>query len=137
MKKIISLVALAAVFAFAGPVTYYGKLQAKNGQLYGSNTGTSTPVQLKGMSMYWDYWDAGSAFYTTSVVNALVDKWNVEIIRVAHGTSGESGAGDYNNSKTRDDAVIDAAIKKDIYVIIDYHAHYASNEVNEAKSFFA
>ena len=136
MKKIISLMALAAVFAFAGPVSYYGKLQAKNGQLYGSNTGNSTPVQLKGMSMYWDYWDAGSAFYTTSVVNALVEKWNVEIIRVAHGTSGEPGAGDYNNSRTRDDAVIEAAIKKDIYVIIDYHAHYANNEVNEAKSFF-
>ncbi len=136
MKKIISLMALAAVFAFAGPVSYYGKLQAKNGQLYGSKTGNSTPVQLKGMSMYWDYWDAGSAFYTTSVVNALVEKWNVEIIRVAHGTSGEPGAGDYNNSRTRDDVVIQAAIDKDIYVIIDYHAHYANNEVDEAKSFF-
>ena len=135
MKKILTFMAFAVAAVFAGPVSYYGSLQASGGNLLGSKTGT-TPVQLKGMSMYWDYWDAGSAFYKTSVVNALVEKWKVEIIRVAHGTSGEPGAGNTTNSLTLDEAVIDAAIANDIYVIIDYHAHYANNEVSEATSFF-
>ena len=145
MKKIAILMALAlASFSFAadkiqptrvGPVSYYGSLQASGGYLYGSKSGTEK-VQLKGMSMYWDYWDAGSPFYTASVINALVDKWKVEIIRVAHGTPSTQNAGNSTASLDADDAVIQAAIDNDIYVIIDYHSHYANDEITDATTFF-
>ena len=136
MKKIAILMALAAAVVFAGPVTYYGKLQAKDGYLYGSNSGTDA-VQLKGMSMYWDFWTGGYPFYNSSVVSALVDKWKIEIIRVAHGTA-KADQSTFNNFdwQSYDDAVIQAAIDNDIYVIIDYHSHYAHQEKDDAKSFF-
>lgn len=137
MKKIAILMALALSAVFAGPVSYYGSLQAKNGYLYGSKTGNSTPIQLKGMSMYWDFWTGGYPFYNSSVIDALVSKWKVEIVRVAHGTSGaDASASQSFNWQQYDDAVIQAAIDNDIYVIIDYHAHYAHNEVSEATTFF-
>src|SRR5574344_298512 len=129
--KTFALVAIAASLALAGPVSYYGKLTAKDGHLYGAKTGT-TQVQVKGMSMFWDTWDVGYNFYKTSVVDALVDKWKVEILRVAHGTAGNLNS----NWQSLDDAVIQEAIAKDIYVIIDYHSHTAQNEVSEATTFF-
>ena len=137
MKKIAIFMALAAAFVFAGPVSYYGKLQARNGALYGSKSGTEQ-VQLKGMSMYWDFWAGGYPFYNSSIIDALVDKWKVEIIRVAHGTaSADQGTFERFNWKSYDDAVIQAAIDNDIYVIIDYHSHYANRETEDAKSFFS
>ena len=137
MKKIAILMALAAAFVFAGPVSYYGKLQARNGALYGSKSGTEQ-VQLKGMSMYWDFWAGGYPFYNSSIIDALVDKWKVEIIRVAHGTAtADQGTFERFNWKSYDDAVIQAAIDNDIYVIIDYHSHYANRETEDAKSFFS
>ncbi|MFA6623918.1 MAG: glycoside hydrolase family 5 protein, partial [Fibrobacteraceae bacterium] len=129
--KTFALVAIAASLAIAGPVSSYGKLTAKDGHLYGAKTGT-TQVQVKGMSMFWDTWDVGYNFYKTSVVDALVDKWKVEILRVAHGTAGNRNS----NWQSLDDAVIQEAIAKDIYVIIDYHSHTAQNEVSEATDFF-
>src|SRR5574344_968295 len=129
--KTFALVAIAASLALAGPVSYYGKLTAKDGQHYREKTGT-TQVQVKGMSMFWDTWDVGYNFYKTSVVDALVDKWKVEILRVAHGTAGNLNS----NWQSLDDAVIQEAIAKDIYVIIDYHSHTAQNEVSEATTFF-
>ncbi len=137
MKKIAILMALAAAFVFAGPVSYYGKLQAKNGALYGSKSGTEQ-IQLKGMSMYWDFWAGGYPFYNSSIIDALVDKWKIEIVRVAHGTAkADQGTFERFNWKSYDDAVIQAAIDNDIYVIIDYHSHYANQETEDAKSFFS
>ncbi len=129
--KVLAMLALAAVFSYAGPVNYYGKLTAKDGSLYGAKTGT-TKVQLKGMSLFWDTWDVGYNFYKHSVVDSLVSNWKIEVIRMAHGT----GDNQNGNWQTYDDAVIQAAIDNNIYVIIDYHSHTANDEVSEATSFF-
>ncbi len=129
--KVLAMLALAAVFSYAGPVNYYGKLTAKDGSLYGAKTGT-TKVQLKGMSMFWDKWEEGYNFYKHNVVDSLVSNWKIEVIRMAHGT----GTNQNGNWQTYDDAVIQAAIDNNIYVIIDYHSHTANNEVSEATSFF-
>ncbi len=133
MKKIIALCLLvaAAVFA-AGPAGVYGKLQAKNGMLYSANT--NQPVQLKGMSMFWDVWS--SEFYTASVIKGLVDKWKIEIIRVPHGVGGDKGGGPMANWQTVDETVIQAAIDNGIYVIIDFHSHVAHTQTEDAKTFF-
>ncbi len=133
MKKIIALCLFVAAVAFAvGPADVYGKLQAKNGMLYSANT--NQPVQLKGMSMFWDVWS--SEFYTASVIKGLVDKWKIEIIRVPHGVGGEKGGGPMANWQNVDETVIQAAIDNGIYVIIDFHSHVAHTQTNDAKTFF-
>ena len=133
MKKILGLCLLLAATLFAvGPVDVYGKLQAKNGMLYGAKT--NQPVQLKGMSMFWDVWS--SEFYTSSVIKGLVDKWKIEIIRVPHGVGGEKGGGPMDNWQSVDETVIQAAIDNGIYVIIDFHSHVAHTQTEDAKSFF-
>lgn len=93
-------------------------------------------VQLKGMSFFWSRsdWYSGTGidhFYSSSMVNLLVDQWKCTVLRVAYSTDGGSPQG-WNYCQT----VIDAAIDKGIYVIIDWHAHDAHNHENTAKDFF-
>jgi len=108
------------------PVALHGQLSVKNGQIVDKN---NEPVALRGMSFYWDRtgWN-GHQFYTAGAVNTLASSWNVDIVRAAF--SGTSG----NNGKIK--TVVDAAIEKGIYVILDYHSHTANNEVSTAKAFF-
>lgn len=131
-RKMLIFLLLLAALTFAGPVSYYGKLTASGGYLYGSKSGTNTKVQLKGMSFFWNTWNVGYDFYKKSVVDALVSNWKVEVVRVAHGT----GSNINSNWQSLDDAVIQAAIDNDIYVIIDYHSHSAHSEVSEATTYF-
>jgi hypothetical protein len=128
---------------FAGPVSVYGALKActisGKGRLCGSNTGyTNTAVQLRGVSLGWSNtnWET-AAFFNVPTVNAMVDDWKAEIIRVPLGYSEYGGyqtdaAGNWNRVKT----AVDAAIAKDVYVIIDWHSHSAHNETAAAKTFF-
>jgi endoglucanase len=108
------------------PVARYGQLSVKNGKIVDKN---GDPVALRGMSFYWDRSDwNGHQYYTAGAVNTLASSWNVDIIRAAF--SGPQG----NNGKIK--TVVDAAIDKGIYVILDYHSHTANSEVSTAKSFF-
>ena len=114
-----------------GPVSYYGKLQASGNRLVGSKTGAATPVQVRGVSLGWSNtgWES-AAFFNATTVNAMVDDWKAEIIRVPYGENDAS-------NKARIKTAIDAAIAKDVYVIIDYHSHNAHNETAAAKTFFS
>lgn len=133
MKKLFGMCLLLATTLFAaGPADSYGKLQAKEGLLYSAKT--NQPVQLKGMSMFWDVWS--SEFYTSSVIKNLVDKWKIEIIRVPHGVGGTKGGGPMANWQSVDETVIQAAIDNGIYVIIDFHSHEAHIQTDDAKAFF-
>jgi len=113
-----------------GPVSYYGKLQASGKNIVGSKTG-STAVQVRGVSLGWSNTGWSSAkFFNATTVNAMVDGWKAEIIRVPMGYANigdEQYYGSYLDDKTgnmnRVKAAIDAAIAKDIYVIIDWHSH--------------
>jgi endoglucanase len=128
---------------FAGPVAVYGALKActinNKGRLCGSNTDyTNTAVQLRGVSLGWSNtgWES-AAFFNAATVNAMIDDWKAEIIRVPLGYSEQGGyQGDANGNWTRAKAAIEAAIAKDVYVIIDWHSHKAHNETNAAKTFF-
>ncbi len=108
------------------PVALHGQLSVKDAKIVDKN---GDPVALRGMSFYWDRdgWN-GYMFYTAGAVNKLASDWNVDIIRAAF--SGTNGVN--NRIKT----IVDAAIDKGIYVILDYHSHTANNEVSTAKNFF-
>jgi len=124
-----------------GPVSYYGKLKASGNKIVGSKTG-SAAVQVRGVSLGWSNTDwESAAFFNAATVNAMVDGWKAEIIRVPMGYAA-SGADQYEGSYLADKignmnrvkAAIDAAIAKDVYVIIDWHAHTANS--TDASAYF-
>ena len=47
--KVFGLVVLASAMAFAGPVSHFGRLVACGKNICGEKTGTSTPIQVKGL----------------------------------------------------------------------------------------
>ena len=150
--RIIACLVLAAFvlsFGRVGPVSQYGQLQVgKNssgkGQIYGSCKGATSgnEVAVQGMSLFWSISsDVGSPFWTSDIVSGLVSRQNIQLIRAPMGVDEDWGSGNYF-TRTGDyqslmNTVVQAAINNDIYVIIDYHSHKASDNVNNAKTFFS
>lgn len=152
MKKVLLCLAIAATSVFAvsatriGPVSTYGELKAKNGQLVGSCPQyASTAVQVKGMSLFWSSGNTYSTdFYTEKGINRMVDDMGVEVVRFALGAADEkfnSSGRSYTTGgeafqKAMLKAVVNAAIDKDIYVIIDWHIESSSGYTSDAVKFF-
>jgi len=146
VKKIIITLAFSAVLLFAagsaGPVPYYGRMKAEGNKLIGENT--NSPVQVRGMSFFWSCpeWESGkfAPFWSAATVDAMVDGWNAEILRAAMAANNEGGCGDYQNNKQQTlqmlKTVVNRAIERDIYVIIDWHSHKAHQQQTEAINFF-
>ena len=152
MKKVLLSLALAATSVFAvsatriGPVSTYGELKANNGQLVGSCPQyASTAVQVKGMSLFWSSGNTyATDFYSEKGINRMVDDMGIEVVRFALGAADEkfnSSGRSYTTGgeafqKALLKAVVNAAIEKDIYVIIDWHIESSSGYTNDAVSFF-
>ncbi len=126
----------------------FGRLQTttiqKNGKeiaIVGAENGT--PISLAGMSLFWsnDWEGATNNFYNAESINHVADNWKISIIRAAMGVKEEwdDGRGYVDNPQgqtAKIKKVIDAAIAKGIYVIIDYHTHYAEKYQSQAITFF-
>lgn len=152
MKKVFLCLALVATSVFAvsatriGPVSTYGELKAKNGQLVGSCPQyASTAVQVKGMSLFWSSGNTYSTdFYSEKGINRMVDDMGVEVVRFALGAADEkfnSSGRSYTTGgeafqKAMLKAVVNASIEKDIYVIIDWHIESSSGYTSDAVKFF-
>ncbi|MCL2283938.1 MAG: cellulase family glycosylhydrolase [Fibromonadales bacterium] len=146
VKNIVAILAFLAVFLFAatGPVPYYGSLSTSGKYIVGSNFGDSKPVQVRGISLYWSCpsWEKDTdKFWSAASVDALVDVFKVDIVRAAMAANNAAGCGgDYQNNKTaslnRVKAVVNQAIARDIYVIIDWHSHTAHNQQQQVIDFF-
>lgn len=140
MKYLFSLLLIfsVAVWAVDGPVSYYGKFKANGAYFRSSKTGKV--MQVKGVSFFWSQWTAGSDFYNENAVERMAQDWKAEIVRAAYGATGsafEDAEAELNRKLVEN--VVEAAIKNDIYVIIDWHSHSAHNaaETEKAKKFFA
>jgi endoglucanase len=125
------------VFAVT-PVAAFGQLTVVGNRVCDQN---GNPMQLRGMSLFWSNtgW-GGEKFYNASVVNNLADTWNAPIVRASLGVEGTGG---YLESTTaaaaneeRVKAVVDAAIAKGMYVIIDWHYSSAALYTSQATAFF-
>ena len=151
MRKIALLIAAllaASAFGRVGPVSQYGQLMAgKNssnkGQIYGSCKGVSdgNEVAVQGMSLFWSISsDVGSPFWTADIVNGLVQNQNIQIVRAPMGVDEDWGSGNYFSKEGYYqglmNTVVQAAIDNDIYVIVDYHSHKASDNLDNARKFF-
>ena len=112
------------------PVRIHGHLKVEGTRLLDQN---NHPYALRGMSFGWScFWPR---FFNAGTVDWLYKDWNCSVLRAAmgvepHGGYIENPAG----SKVLIEAVVEAAIKSGIYVIIDWHSHHVNLE--EAKTFF-
>jgi endoglucanase len=129
----------------AGIASYHGRLHACGSQICGEKSGK--PVQVKGPSFFMSNsnW-AGHEFLKTETLNALVDGWNATLVRaplsLEPGRNETGTANGYGYEDKPDEnwslvkEVADAAIAKDIYVIVDWHSHFAHEKTDLAKEFF-
>nr|USZ80403.1 glycoside hydrolase family 5 subfamily 2 [Tetropium fuscum] len=93
-------------------------------------------VQLKGMSLFWSVWMP--QFYNQATVDGIKTYCHSNIVRAVMAIDTKDGGyltdPDYETQLT--EAVIEAAIKDDIYVLIDWQDFEAENHLEESLGFF-
>jgi endoglucanase len=124
-----------------GPVKDYGILQVKDGKLCDKD---GNPVQLRGMSLYWSMW--GQQWWNESAIDQAVDFLGCQIIRAPLGIGDADNPikvggyldGEVNKAlnKARVERVVEQAIYRGIYVIIDWHDSHAEDHTAAAEDFF-
>lgn len=121
---------LVSLLSGAQPVMVLGKLKVEGTQLKSERGDT---VVLRGMSFGWhNFWPR---FYNAGAVAWLAKDWNCSVVRAAMGIEPEGGyLKDPVGATAKVKAVVDAAIKQGVYVIIDWHSHNINTA--EAKAFF-
>jgi len=133
MKAVFSFLFLVTIFFTSNSqiVKLHGQLKVKGTALVDAK---GNDVVLHGMSFGWHNWWA--RFYNEGAIHELATKWNCTVIRAAMGVEPDSG---YLKSPERSIAlmknVIDACLKENIYVIIDWHDHNIHQK--EAVEFFS
>lgn len=118
--------------ALAGsPVDLHGALKIVGNQLQDKN---GAQIQLKGMSLFWSQWSG--SFWNASVVNTLANDWHATVVRAAMGVDSGGYLTNPTAEKDRVKAVVNAAVARGIYVIIDWHDHDAQLHTAQSKAFF-
>ena len=94
-------------------------------------------VSFAGMSLFWSNtgW-GGEKYYNADTIAWLKHDWNANLVRAAMGVEENGGYLSDASNKERVKKVVDAAIANDMYVIIDWHSHYAHNYQAQAIAFF-
>jgi endoglucanase len=116
------------------PVELHGALRVEGNKIVDKD---GKQTQLCGMSFFWSQWMG--KFYNEQTVKWLVDDWKVTVVRAAMGVKHiESHSGFlYDGSEQlKVKAVVEGALKKGIYVIIDWHDHLAFQNAEESQHFF-
>lgn len=126
------------------PVANHGHLRVDGNKIVDQS---DRPVRLRGVSLFWSQWMP--QYYNEDALVWLKDDWRISLVRAAMGvekggylTKFRSCKGvprtctDASREPPRVEAVVDAAIKHGLYVIIDWHDHNAEKHVKEAQAFF-
>lgn len=134
---VIFLVQLNFVFSQT-LVERFGRLQVNGSHVTAEN---GDKISLAGNSLFWSNAGDVADYYNAQTVNHLADDWGSSIIRAALGVKetwdgGNGYIDNTQNQKAKIRSVIDAAIAKGIYVIIDWHTHAAEDYTTEAVAFF-
>lgn len=142
MKLLIGLLfSLFSLTTYAGtplyhqtdkPVKQHGRLHVgADGELKNEK---GEAVRLLGVSLGWHCFHP--RFYTKGAIKTLVKDWKADVVRAAMGIDPKNAYKDNPDFATQCvETVVEAAIKNDIYVIIDWHSHEMYTE--EAKAFFS
>ncbi|HYD40200.1 MAG TPA: glycoside hydrolase family 5 protein [Anaeromyxobacter sp.] len=116
------------------PVEAHGRLRVCGPKICSQ---AGQPVQLRGVSLFWSNtgWE-GARFYDPRVLDTLGNDWNASVVRAAIGVQNDGGyLADPAANEARARVVIDAAIARGMYVIVDWHSHALLQK--EAEAFFA
>ncbi|MEI7576563.1 MAG: glycoside hydrolase family 5 protein [Armatimonadota bacterium] len=116
----------------ARPVDTYGLLQAKGNRIVAKD---GKPVALQGMSLFWSQWIG--KYYTAGTVKWLKDDWKCSIVRAAIAADQGGYLKQPQVELAKAEAVIDAAVKEGIYVIVDWHDHKAEAHTAQSVEFFS
>uniref|UniRef100_V5GRN2 Endoglucanase Z n=1 Tax=Anoplophora glabripennis TaxID=217634 RepID=V5GRN2_ANOGL len=115
------------------PVSKHGQLSVNGSNLVNQN---GEKVQLKGMGLFWSIWMP--YFYNKTTVDGIKNYCHSNIVRPMVTVDTVSGGyltdPDYEDALV--DAVIDAAIEDDIYVLIDWQDFEAENHLEASLRFF-
>ncbi len=116
------------------PVARNGALSVKNGQVVNQY---GVPPELRGLSFSWSIWQ-GRKYYNTDVVDWISKDFKVSLIRAAMAVQPEHGyLEEPDSQKQLIETVVNEAIKKGIYVLIDWHDHNGYLHIPQSKAFFA
>jgi endoglucanase len=115
----------------ASPVS---ALKVQEGNIYNA---ANKPAQLRGISLSWSIW-GGRKYYNADVVRWLKSDFKINLIRVSMAIEPEQGyLSDPSGQEKLITKTIDEAIKQGLYVLIDWHDHHASANLQQSKAFFA
>lgn len=115
-------------------VEQHGSLKVSDGKIL--NQHNKAP-QLRGISLSWSIW-GGRKYYNREVISWLTSDFKINLLRVSMAVEPDSGyLKDPEGQTALVIKVVDAAIEKGLYVIIDWHDHHAHLNVERAKIFFA
>ncbi len=132
MKKIwIAMATMVAAASAATPVDIHGSLSVQGSKVVNKN---GEPAKLSGMSLFWSQWI--SKYWNAKVIDWLADDWKVSVVRAAMAVEegGYLETGAVQEARVR--KVVDAAIARGIYVIVDWHDHNAVDHQAQAVDFF-
>jgi len=132
-KILLMAIALSAAFgAKAGVVADNGQLQVKGACLLNAH---GNPIQLRGVSFGWHC--MMPRFYNGSAVDRIAADWGAGVVRCSIGLDLDERS--FNRQPELGyalvDSIVSAAIRNDIYVIVDFHSH--DNNLPLAKEFFS
>ncbi len=131
---LITICGLSAKAQKHTPVAQHGQLKVQNGIIVNSK---DQAPQLRGISLSWSIW-GGRKYYNPEVVNWLADDFKVTLLRVSMAIEPDSGyLKDPVGQEKLVTSVIDAGIKKGLYVLIDWHDHHADKNLEQSKAFFS
>ena len=113
--------------------TPHGRLAVRAGRLIG--LGHQRPVTLSGVSLFWSQWMG--AFYDERTVAWFATEWQATLVRAAVGVHESSGyLFDPQAELAKAERVLDAAIVRGVYCIVDWHDHHAEQHAEQACAFF-
>jgi len=117
------------------PVDVNGHLKVVGTQLQNES---GDPVQLKGVSSMWLNWESEPYAEDPTALRWMRNNWKLSVIRAAMGVEPDGAyLSNPDNAKKQLYTVIDNAIDAGVYVLVDFHAHKAFQEQDQAVAFFS
>ncbi len=120
-------------------VEKYGRLQKFGSHICAED---GEQISLAGNSFFWSNW--APMYYNANTVDFLVDEMQTSIVRAAMaiGTHGSSVPGSYledpAGQKALVESIVDRAIERGVYVIIDWHVEGDTRSwKSQAQQFFS